>query len=369
MGRRDEALASYDQALAVDPANIAAWYNRGGALRDLGRVSEAVQSYDRVLDLNPDLAIAHHNRALCRLQLGDYAGGFEAYEWRKRCPTFDDPRYGLERPWRGEPLAGKSLYVFPELYQGDVIQFSRFILAAEQAGARVSLAAPRAMHALLQTLSPTIELLDEGEVPDGYDYQSPLMSLPHGLKTTLETLPSRPYLRPDPARIARWREAIGPQGVKVGVIWQGSTAPYALPLQRSFPLAALKDLAALPHVRLISLQKVNGLDQLTTLPAGMTVQDLGEAFDPGPDAFVDTAAAMSCCDLVITPDTSVAHLAGALGVTTWLALPAIADWRWMSDRSDSPWYPTLRIFRQSVPGEWTQVFADMAAGAEGRSLR
>jgi hypothetical protein len=191
------------------------------------------------------------------------------------------------------------------------------------------------------------------------------MSLPHGLGTTLQALPSQPYLRAEPARIAHWREVIGPENVKVGVIWQGSTAPYALPLQRSFPLAALAGLAALPHVRLISLQKVNGLDQLAGLPPGMTVQDLGEAFDPGPDAFVDTAAAMSCCDLVITPDTSVAHLAGALGVNAWLALPAVADWRWMSDRNDSPWYPTMRIFRQSVPGDWTQVLADMAQALAG----
>jgi hypothetical protein len=334
-------------------------------LRDLGRVGEAVESYSRVLELNPDLAIAHHNRALCRLQFGDYAGGFEEYEWRKRCPTFDDPRYGLDRTWRDEPLAGKSLYVFPELYQGDVIQFARFALAAEQAGARVSLAAPRAMHALLRSLSPAIALLDEGQVADGYDYQSPLLSLPHRLGTTLQTLPDRPYLHADPARIARWRDVIGPRDLKVGVVWQGSTAPYALPLQRSFPLAALEGLAALPHVRLISLQKVNGLDQLADLPPGMAVQDLGEGFDPGPDAFVDTAAAMSCCDLVITPDTSVAHLAGALGVNTWLALPAVADWRWMSERSDSPWYPTMRLFRQSVPGDWTQVFAEMAQALEG----
>jgi Tfp pilus assembly protein PilF len=360
LGRQDEALAAYDHALGLDPKNIAAWYNRGGTLRDLGRVEAAVESYSRAIDLSPELAIAHHNRALCRLQLGDYLGGFEEYEWRKRCPTFDDPRYGLERPWRGEPLQGKSLYVFPELYQGDVIQFARFVLAAEQAGARVQMAAPRAMHALLQTLSPSLTLLDEDQVAETYDYQAALLSLPHGFKASLETLPGEPYLHADPVRVARWREAIGPKGLKVGVIWQGSTAPYALPLQRSFRLAELRGLAALPDVRLISLQKVNGLEQLAGLPEGMAMQDLGEAFDPGPDAFVDTAGAMTCCDLVITPDTSVAHLAGALGVNTWLALPAVADWRWMSGRADSPWYPHTRIFRQTVPGDWTAVFAEMA---------
>jgi len=365
LGRRDDALADYDAALALDAKNVAAWYNRGGTLRDLGRVDEAVESYGQAIALNPELAIAHHNRALCRLQLGDYLGGFEEYEWRKRCPTFDDPRYGLERPWAGEPLAGKSLFVFPELYQGDVIQFARFVLAAEQAGAKVTLAAPKAMHALLQTMSPSVELIDEDQTAERYDHQAPLLSLPHGFATALESLPNAPYLRADPARVAHWREAIGPKGFKVGVVWQGSTLPYALPLQRSFPLAALKGLAALPDVRLISLQKVNGLEQLKSLPKGMAVEDLGKGFDPGPDAFVDTAAAMSCCDLVITPDTSVAHLAGALGVTHWLALPAVSDWRWMSGREDSPWYPHTRIFRQATPGDWTGVFADMKTALKG----
>jgi tetratricopeptide (TPR) repeat protein len=365
LGRRDAALADYDAALVLDGKNVAAWYNRGGTLRDLGRVADAVESYDQALAISPDLAIAHHNRALCRLQLGDYLGGFEEYEWRRRCPTFEDPRYGLERPWSGEPLEGKALFVFPELYQGDVIQFARFVLAAEQAGAKVTLAAPSAMHALLQTLSPSIQLTDEDQTAESYDYQAPLLSLPHGFKTTLESLPNAAYLRADPARVAHWRDVIGPKGFKVGVVWQGSTLPYALPLRRSFPLAALKGLAALPDVRLISLQKVNGLEQLQDLPKGMAVEDLGEGFDPGPDLFVDTAAAMTCCDLVITPDTSVAHLAGALGVTAWLALPAVSDWRWMSGREDSPWYPHTRLFRQSVPGDWTAVFAEMATAMKG----
>jgi tetratricopeptide (TPR) repeat protein len=364
LGHWPAALESFDRAVALEPDNAAAWYNRGGALKALGRVEEAVAAYDRAIAIQSDFAIAHHNRAVCRLHLGDYAGGFEEYEWRKACPTFSDPRYRLERPWRGEPLAGKSLFVYPELFQGDVIQFSRFVAAAERAGAKVSFAAPRAMHALLRSLGPSIVLLDEDEVVEGYDYQSALMSLPHGLGATLETLPREPYLAADPARVDRWRQAIGPQDFKVGVVWQGSTAPYALPLQRSFPLAQLQNLAAIPGVRLISLQKVNGLDQLDSLPPGMTVESLGEGFDPGPDLFVDTAAAMSCCDLFITPDTSVAHLAGALGVKTWLALPQVADWRWMDRRTDSAWYPSLRLYRQAEPGDWRGVFAAMTADLE-----
>jgi len=144
------------------------------------------------------------------------------------------------------------------------------------------------------------------------------------------------------------------------VVWQGSVQPYALPLARSFPLAMLRGVGALPGVRLISLQKVNGLEQLASLPDGMAVETLGEDFDPGPDLFVDTAAAMAACDLVITPDTSTAHLAGALGVPTWVALPYVADWRWLMGRSYSPWYPGARLFRQQERGVWEGVFAEMA---------
>jgi tetratricopeptide (TPR) repeat protein len=366
LGRWRAALESFETATALEPGNAAAWYNRGGALKSLGRIEEAVTAYDSAIAISPEFAIAHHNRAVCRLHLGDYAGGFEEYEWRKGCPTFTDPRYGLDRSWRGEPLAGKSLFVYPELFQGDIIQFSRFVAAVESAGAAVTFAAPRAMHALLATLGPSIGLLDETETAEGFDYQSALMSLPRGLRSSLEGLLSAPYLHADPVRVEHWRQTIGPEGFKVGVVWQGSTAPYALPLQRSFPLADLQPLAAIPGVRLISLQKINGLDQLESLPPGMTVESLGEGFDPGPDIFVDTAAAMSCCDLFITPDTSVAHLAGALGIKTWLALPQVADWRWTSERTDSAWYPSLRLFRQLAPGDWPGVFAAMAA--ELRSL-
>ncbi|WP_293371812.1 tetratricopeptide repeat-containing glycosyltransferase family protein [Phenylobacterium sp.] len=361
LGRWQSALESFETATALEPNNAAAWYNRGGALKALGRIDEAVSAYDRAIAIIPDFAIAHHNRAVCRLHLGDYPGGLEEYEWRKACPTFTDPRYHMERPWRGEALAGKSLFIYPELFQGDVIQFSRFVAAAGRAGAEVTFAAPRPMHALLRTLGPSIGLLDETEIAEGFDYQSALLSLPYGLGATLETLPAAPYLRADPVRVERWRQVIGSQGFKVGVVWQGSTAPYALPLQRSFPLASLQPLAEIANVRLISLQKVNGLDQLANLPPSMTVEDLGEGFDPGPDIFIDTAAAMSCCDLFITPDTSVAHLAGALGVKTWLALPQVADWRWMNERRDSAWYPSLRLFRQGEPGDWPGVFAAMAA--------
>ncbi len=361
-GRFDAALEAFEAAVTLNPASLAAHFNRGNVLRALGRVDDAIASYDAAIALNPDFAIGHHNRAFCLLQAGRLSEGFAAYEWRIKCPTFDDPRYSLPNRWAGaDDLAGKRLFVFPELFQGDLMQFGRYASMAAARGAKVTLAAPRPMHALLGGLAGDVTLVEEGVTPD-FDLQCPLMSLPHAFGATLQTLPgAASYLSADPARVARWRERIGTEGFKVGVVWQGSTQPYALPLARSFPLAMLAGIASLPDVRLISLQKVNGLDQLDALPADMAVEALGDDFDPGPDLFVDTAAAMAACDLVITPDTSTAHLAGALGVRTWVALPYVADWRWLMGRADSPWYPNTRLFRQVERGVWDSVFAEMAA--------
>jgi hypothetical protein len=303
--------------------------------------------------------MAHHNKATCLLQLGDYAAGFREYEWRKACPGFaDDPRYKLPRPWRGEDLRGKTLYIYPELYQGDLLQFGRYALLAEQAGARVILGAPRHMHALFQTMSPALTLVADDAAPPDYDVQAALLTLPALFGTTLQTVPAWPaYLGAEPARVEKWRRRIGDHGFKIGIAWQGS----ALAVQRSFPLAAaVAGLGRTPGVRLISLRKHNGLEQLDALAPG-AVETLGEDFDPGPDAFLDTAAAMTCCDLFVTPDTSVVHVAGALGLRTWLALPFVGDWRWLEEQTDTPWYPSVRIFRQPAPGDWGSVFEAMAA--------
>lgn len=356
-GRLPEALSAYRAAISLNPGSPFLRYNAGTILRRLGRFPEAIGAYDSAIALMPGLAVAHHMRATCILQLGDLAGGFREWEWRKNCPGYDDPRYGLPRQWAGEELSGKTLFIYPELYQGDLLQFCRYALLAERIGARVLLAAPEAMHALLRTLSPTVELLAEDATPSEYDYACALMSLPAAFGTTVETVPRGIYLKAEPGRVDRWRERIGGEGLRIGVAWQGS-AQAAL---RSFPLAALQPLSRLPRVRLISLQKGAGLDQLDSLPDGMTVEVLGDDFDPGPDTFVDTAAAMMCCDLCVTPDTSVAHLAGALGVRTWIALPQPGDWRWLQERSDTPWYPNARLFRQRAEGEWSGAFAEMAA--------
>ena len=183
--------------------------------------------------------------------------------------------------------------------------------------------------------------------------------MPLALGTVAENVPADiPYLRSESERIQYWKQRIGIEGFKVGIAWQGNIHSPA-DAGRSFPLTAFAGLAAIPGVRLISLQKNNGSEQLRSLPAGMKVEALGEDFDAGPDAFVDTAAVMECLDLVVTLDSAIAHLAGALGRPAWLALQFVPDWRWQLDRSDSPWYPTMRLFRQKARGDWQSVFTAM----------
>src|SRR5262249_25146736 len=186
-----------------------------------------------------------------------------------------------------------------------------------------------------------------------------LMSLPYRFNTELGSIPSKvPYLRAEAELEMRWKARIGTHGFKVGIAWQGTPAG-RIDKGRSIPLENFVPLTRIPGVRLISLQKHDGLDQLSALPQDIKIETLGDSFDDGPDAFIDTAAVMNSLDLVITSDTSVAHLAGALGRPTWVALKDVPDWRWLLDREDSPWYPTLRLFRQPQRDDWASVFANI----------
>ena len=216
------------------------------------------------------------------------------------------------------------------------------------------------MHRLLSSLGG-VRLV--AEAPDGelFDAQIAVSSLPRAFATRLDSVPAHvPYLRAEPELARKWAARIGPAGFKIGIVWQGNPNPEA-DMARSMPLTAFAPLAAAPGARLISLQKGFGVEQLADPPPGLRVESLGEDFDAGPDAFVDAAAAMTHLDLVVTCDTSIAHLAGALGRPVWVALKKDAEWRWLRDRDDSPWYPTMRLFRQKQRGDWSGVFAAMAA--------
>ena len=261
--------------------------------------------------------------------------------------------------WRGEDVCGKRVVVYEEQGLGDIIQFCRYLALLAEMGAAVTFLLRSRMHALIRSLGQAVRVSDTFPVDETFDYQCALLSLPLAFGTTVENIPARtPYLQADAERIRSWKQKLGDAGFKIGIAWQGSKTG-KIDVGRSFALAEFAGVSRIPNIRLISLQKNEGVEQLRDLPEGMTVEDLGENFDSGTDAFVDTAAVMANLDLVISSDTSAAHLAGALGRPVWLALKHVPDWRWMLDRTDSPWYPTMRLFRQRTRGDWNGVFADI----------
>ncbi|MFO1159366.1 MAG: DUF6165 family protein [Reyranellaceae bacterium] len=361
LDRLDESLASHDKAVALAPDHAEAHSNRGVALLALQSFDAALTSYDRALALSPDDLEASWNKAQVLLLRGDHDRAWLLHEARRRKPEFPvvgDPAIPL---WRdGTALAGKTVLVHWEQGLGDTIQFCRYLRPLRRHAARVLFAPQRPLAGLMRTLGPEIEIVDPGDAALRYDLRIPLISLPLALRSTLQTIPADiPYLGADEARIARWRQRLAGAGFIVGICWQGNRS--AIDRGRSFPVAELAPLSRVPGVRLVALQKGDGLAQLADLPEGMRVETPGDDFDAGPDAFLDTAAILRLCDLVVTSDTAVAHLAGALGVRTWVALKAVPDWRWMLDRSDTPWYPTLRLFRQKARGQWAPVFREIAA--------
>jgi tetratricopeptide (TPR) repeat protein len=358
--RPEAALAAAERAVELDPHLAEGLYLRGLALRELGRPREALPSMEAAARLRPSDVDMQFNLGCLRLLLGDLAGGWDLYEWRTKLRQTPEYRRFEQPQWSGEDIDGKALFVYADQGLGDTIQFARYVALAQARGARITLSAQQGLRRLFGRLSPPIEVIDETATPAHFDFHCSLASLPRAFRTTLDTIPAQfPYLSAEPEKIATWRDKLGTHGFKIGVCWRGHSS---VGIGRSFPLESLQHLAGLPGVRLISLQKVDGLEQLRALPRGMSVEAPGEhSFDPAPDLFVDTAAVMSLLDLIITCDTSVAHVAGALGRPAWVALKHVADWRWLHERSDSPWYPTLRLFRQSSPGDWHGVFEAMRA--------
>jgi tetratricopeptide (TPR) repeat protein len=357
--RLDEALASYDQALALDSKHPAAHNNRGTVLVQLQRYDEALASYDRCIALRPSGADAYFNKALCLLLLERFEEGWRLYEWRKRRIPPIAARVPPQPLWLGDAnLSGRTVLLHSEQGLGDSIQFCRYARLAERQGARVVLSVQPKLCRLLSTIGPNIEVIAEGQSVLPADYHCPLLSLPLAFGTTIDSIPAAvPYLSAEPERVKRWRDRIGIDGFKIGICWQGDIGK--ADVGRSFPLTTFRQLSSIPGLRLISLQKHHGARQLQAMSAQKQVEILGDDFDAGPDAFLDTAAVMENLDLIITSDTSIAHVAGALARPTWVALKQVPDWRWLRERRDNPWYPTLRLFRQRSAGDWDPVFADI----------
>jgi hypothetical protein len=359
-GRLDEAIAHYQEAVEISPNFAAAHHNLGLALAGLGRYQEALASYEWAIRLNPDHCEARFARALTWLLLGDLEQGWRDYEYRWQNRPAPKPS-GPQPLWDGSPFKGQTILLWAEQGLGDTIQFIRYASLVKQQGGSVVVQCPAKLTRLLAGC-PGIDRLTPHNAPlSAYDVQAPLMSLPRILGTTLKTVPANvPYIFAESDLVERWRRELhGLDGFRVGIAWQGDPT-YRCDRDRSFPLRHFAPLARLGGVHLISLQKGPGVEQLREIVGMFPVFDLGSQLDESTGAFVDTAAVMKCLDLVITSDTAVAHLAGALGVPVWLALTFAPEWRWLLDREDSPWYPSMRLFRQARRGEWEGVFTRMA---------
>ena len=359
LGCLEEALSCYERALTLRPRYATAHANLGSAYRGLGRLEEAVTCYEMALRYEPDSASTHWNLALALLEAGDFERGWQKYEWRWRRPG------ALQRPmsqplWDGQPLKRRTILLWCEQGLGDAIQFSRYAPLVQAQGGRVILECLAPLQAVLGTLRGVDELIPEGTTRP-FDCHAPLMSLPALLKTTLRTVPADvPYLQADSALVDKWRHRLEAlDGLKVGIAWQGNPH-HRWDHWRSVPLRAFAPLGEVPGVHLVSVQHGPGEEQRTALRGRFPVMDLGKDWGAG-GPWPDIAAVMTLLDLVVTVDTATAHLAGALGKPVWVPLAALSDWRWLTERDDSPWYPTMRLFRQQKLGEWGPVFERMAA--------
>lgn len=384
--RADEALTSLTRAVELDPGHAIAHNARALCLMDLDRSGEALEScrraieaqpnrsdfyntrgmlqddpvlaladFERAIALRPDANEPRFNKATLLLRRGDFGEGWALYEFRpKRGPLSSlDPA----RLWNGsEDVAGKTFFTYAEQGLGDTIQFCRYAKLLAARGAAVVLAVHDSLVSLFRGLDSNIGVIAFGDSVPEFDRHCALLSLPRAFGTTEDTIPGGvPYLSAPAEYLARWRDRLGREaGKRIGIRWQGSSG--RVDRGRSFALREFEPIARIDEVELLSLQKGAGTEQLE-LPRDWPVKAPGGDLE----SFLDTAAVIQLTDLVITSDTSIAHLAGALGQPVWLALKHVPEWRWMLGRDDSPWYPTMRLFRQPRPGDWPAVFESMRA--------
>ena len=362
-GCLDEAIDEYHRSLAMNSVNPDALYNLGNAYMKLDRLDVVLDHYNRAIALRPAYAEARHNRSAVWLLNGNFLEGLPEYEWRLKLRDYP-PLRTVWKVWNGEPLAGHTLVLVAEQGLGDTLQFIRYAPLFKQMGARVMLASLPKLHAILAR-TPGIDgwVTVESPCPEA-DFCLPLLSSPGRLRSLEDTIPRDiPYLFTDPALVDSWRERLAAiEGFKIGIVWQGNRDCPG-DHTRSFRLAEFAPLAAVEGVRLVSLQNGPGKEQLAEFKEQWGIVELEGDIDQTAGAFMDTAAIMQNLDLVITSDTAAAHLAGGVGARTWVVLQKIPDWRWMINRTDSPWYPTVRLFRQQRIGEWSAPFQEIAAEA------
>jgi tetratricopeptide (TPR) repeat protein len=357
-GRMDEAIEEYRTAIRYDDECIDAYVNLGAALHDTGKGDEAITLLNRAIELNPQHAPAHYNLALTLLQKGDYDRGWKEYEHRAFALW---ARRKIPAPlWDGGDLSGRRILLSGEGGYGDAIQFARFIPMVKKHGGHVVVQAQSELVRLLNRVEGADEVIPKDQRLPAIDVQCPLLSVPGIFGTTTQNLPSAPYLSADPAISGRWAlKLAGQKGLRVGLAWAGSPVHHN-DKNRSIALSQFAPLRSVAEVQLFSLQKDHARDNSAAVDLIDWTAELSD--------FAETAGLIANLDLVISVDTAVAHLAGAMGKKVWLLLPYVADWRWLQDRSDSPWYPTMRLFRQETPGDWNPVIANVTKALKAEQI-
>lgn len=364
LNRFEEALASFEHAIALHPDCVNAHIFRGEVQKDLKRFDEALASYDRAISLEPDNADAHWSKSNLLLLMGDYAQGWQLHEWRWKSPYFSQNQRDFKQPpWLGESSpAGKTLLIHAEGGLGDIIQKCRYLPAAQALGAEVILEVPATLARLMAGLKGDFRCVSRGEPLPAFDLHTPTISLPLVFGTTLATIPADvPYLHADADKVSAWRRHLGEKTrPRVGLVWSGMVRRELDPnpaRKRGVSLQTLAPLLALP-IEFHSLQKHLLPEELATLADWPQIHSHHEALQD----FSDTAALIEAMDLVITIDTSVAHVAGAMGHAVWVMLPFAPDYRWGVAGAATPWYPGARLFRQSARGDWSTVISEIVAG-------
>ena len=356
--RYDEAFADFDKALALRPDLAPAWGGRGDALFELRRYDEALAAYETASALKPDFAETQFSEGFIQLLRGDLALGWKGYEARWDTRQYAGARRNFTQPmWSGGDIAGKTLLIHAEQGLGDTIMMARYAPMAAARGAKVVLEAQPALVPLMQSVEGVAQVVAKGAMLPAFDIHCPIMSLPLAFGTDLATIPAAtPYLKAPADALARWRSRLPSVGFKVGLAWAGNPN-HGKDNERSIPLKDILPASSVDGASFFSLQKDLREGDQDVLKANPQIVNLGAEIK----TFLDTAAIMMSLDLVISVDTAVAHLAGALGKPVWVLQPTNPDWRWLLERSDSPWYPTARLFRQTSDGDWRSVVDEVRA--------
>lgn len=351
LNRFGEAAKAFQAATKARPEHVGAWHNLGNLLRDVGKMKESLACFRKVLKLSPDLAEAHYNYGLALMTAGDLENGSREYEWRWKVAGFPSPPRNFRQPqWDGRRYALQTLLVHAEQGMGDTIQFLRYLPRVRALGGRLVVEVPPPLVGLVKRMNVADMVVAQGSPLPPFDIQLPMMSLIHVMGTTLDDIPDDvPYLKLDPARVRAWQQRFRGDGrVRIGIAWAGNPKNNN-DVNRSLPIEKLALLPKSREVAWINLIKGPQTAELARSP--LPIQD----FSAEIESFEDTAALTSTCKLVISVDTSVAHLAGALGVRTWTLIPYSPDWRWLWGHAKTGWYPSMRLFRQAKPGDWDTV--------------